>query len=318
MSDAQRFQIGSREYVYAIVAIYRNHKIVEILTMQDLRLILIIVGVTAIIALLFHSLWIGNKERSALFRDRSIQPKRPQENNQTLFDDEGVGEVRVVTSLTPDKVFPRQIDKKNKIKHVQSTDKVKPGLAKKVSPQTEAIPLAAQEANTNNDQPMKDQSCTDTDEKNLLSEAKLSEPESDKQRSEKLLVLHVVAHQGNVLSGDLLLPIIFQEVFHFGEMNIFHRHANPAGDGAVLFSLANMIKPGSFDLNSMPDFTTPGVSIFMMLPSACGKASQNFKLMLQSAQRIADAVGGVVQDDEHRMMTPQKLAEYNNCVRCSI
>lgn len=286
--------------------------------MQDLRLILIIVGVIAIIALLFHSLWFGNKERSALFRDRSIQPKRPQENNQTLFDDEGVGEVRVVTSVTPNKVFPHQRDKKNKITQVQSTDKAKPTLAKKVSPQTEAVPLAAQEANTNNDQPMKDKSCTDTDEKNLLSEAKLSEPESDKQRSEKLLVLHVVAHQGNVLSGDLLLPIIFQEGFHFGEMNIFHRHISPAGDGAVLFSLANMIKPGSFDLNSMPDFTTPGVSIFMMLPSAYGKASQNFKLMLQSAQRIADAVGGVVQDDEHRMMTPQKLAEYNNCVRCSI
>lgn len=286
--------------------------------MQDLRLILIIVGVIAIIALLFHSLWIGNKERSALFRDRSIQPKRPQENNETLFDEEGVGEVRVVTSVTPNKVFPHQRDKKNKITQVQSTDKTKSTLAKKVSRQTEAVPLTAQKANENNDQLIKDKSCTATDEKDLLNEAKSSEPESDKQSSEKLLVLHVVAHQGDVLSGERLLPSIFQEGFHFGEMNIFHRHVSPAGDGPVLFSLANMIKPGSFNLSTMPDFTTPGISIFMMLPSAYGKASQNFKLMLQSAQRIADDVGGVVQDDEHRMMTPQKLAEYNNYVRCSI
>ncbi|MBJ2066102.1 cell division protein ZipA [Serratia odorifera] len=320
--------------------------------MQDLRLILIVVGAIAIIALLLHGLWTSRKERSSLFRDRPAKRSKKERETTPIDDlDEGVGEVRVRSAHPQDEPSFGHLDA------AREDPVVAPTPAPAVEPAPRAVQPAAHQPPPLSQRPDYDDILLDNyaqdqeEEQPQQQPAPRREPRVDDlppveptfqhaepapqpqttpepqpeepvqpvaaepaRLKETVLVLHVAAHQGGVIGGEVLLQSVLQAGFQFGEMGIFHRHISPAGSGPVLFSLANMVKPGSFDPDTMSDFSTPGVSMFMMVPSY-GDANQNFKLMLQSAQRIADDVGGVVLDDERRMMTPQKLETYKARIR---
>ncbi|WP_407345203.1 cell division protein ZipA [Dickeya ananatis] len=283
--------------------------------MQDLRLILIVVGAIAIIALLLHGLWTSRKERSSLFRDRPVKRLKPKRDDAPLEElDDGVGEVRVTSSRRQQNTpsgnaagdrFETTFRQEPTV-YDPLLDEVEPPAPshQPAAPYAESQPRYQQPASqpqpTEPVQRIPEQSAEEPapdvnhhPHSERVSEAPVASQPMPQQ--EVVLVLHVAAHQGGVIGGEVLLQSVLQSGFQFGEMNIFHRHVNPAGSGPVLFSLANMVKPGSFNVDAMSEFTTPGVSIFMMVPSY-GDASQNFKLMLQSAQRIADDVGGVVLD----------------------
>ncbi|KEY60240.1 cell division protein ZipA [Serratia sp. DD3] len=312
--------------------------------MQDLRLILIVVGAIAIIALLLHGLWTSRKERSSIFRDRPIKRAKNERELSPLDDpDEGVGEVRIRSTRSQSEPTMGRFDTEHEepARSPQTVDSSSSDIY-------QSEPLAAQQDNgdilldnygQNDDahqqpfsashrEPQREDLSPVSQPTEPLHQSKpetkvaevspssqpAQEPVKSAKRAETVLVLHVSAHHGGLIGGELLLQSILQAGFQFGEMGIFHRHISPAGSGPVLFSLANMVKPGSFDPEAMSDFSTPGVSIFMMVPSY-GDASQNFKLMLQSAQRIADDVGGVVLDDERHLMTPQKLETYKARIR---
>ena len=78
--------------------------------------------------------------------------------------------------------------------------------------------------------------------------------------------------------------------------------------------MANMVKPGTFDLASMDSFVTPGVSFFLQLPNKYGNMA-SFDQMLTAANAIKHALDGELKDENRSVLTRQTLEHYKQRIR---
>ena len=131
---------------------------------------------------------------------------------------------------------------------------------------------------------------------------------------QEVLILNVRAPEDAPISGAALLPMLLTLGFKFGDQDIFHRHVNSNGKGPVLFSLANMFKPGNFDIDNLENFTTRGVSLFMLLPIE-GDPHQVFNMMHNAARKIADEFNAQVLDGRRSVLTKQGIQQYVEKIR---
>ncbi len=146
-----------------------------------------------------------------------------------------------------------------------------------------------------------------------LTDGSLDQSESHIHPSE-VIVLNVMARDGYHFAGDDLLQVLITSGLKFGEMNIFHHRQGNEIKGAVIFSVANILNPGTFDLNSMEEFSTLGVSLFLALPTAINNL-EALEQMLRVAQQIRGALDGELRDDNRNIMTAQTTEHYRQRVR---
>jgi len=134
-------------------------------------------------------------------------------------------------------------------------------------------------------------------------------PAREPAAPEEVLIINVVARSEEGFPGGAMLQSIMESGLRFGEMNIFHRHESMTGNGDVLFSMANALKPGIFNPDELEHSHVRAVSFFMGLPGP-RHPKQALDLMIASARKLAQELGGDLKDEHRSVLTAQTIEHY--------
>lgn len=116
---------------------------------------------------------------------------------------------------------------------------------------------------------------------------------------DRVIRLNVVARDGTSFLAADIVGALRAEGLRFAHHDVFHKFVsdgNPASDEAPLFSVSDMLRPGTFDLETLAERQLQGVSLFMALPNV-GDAVAVFAEMLATGRRLAATFGGLLVDE---------------------
>jgi cell division protein ZipA len=134
------------------------------------------------------------------------------------------------------------------------------------------------------------------------------------RKIERIVTLFVAARQGENIAGSDVVVAAEKAGMQFGDMGIFHRLASGKTEEGPVFSMANMVKPGSFDMTRLDSLETPGVTLFMTLPGPL-PALDAWEMLLPTAQRLAELLDASVLDEERNALGRQRIAHLRDELR---
>ena len=247
--------------------------------MESLRWILLVVGIVFVLAIYL----IGrNRRRNGALMD-DLDDDLPEFSARNLDDiDEGVGEVRVVSSVDNDDIYSEP-DHRLKDDVVVDDDSVNVSTG------------SGSDANG----PDLEDATKDT------STADRSSPETPSD----IIVLYILPKAGQELLGAQINSSAQAMGLSFGDMNIFHyRPAN-----RNVFSLANMLEPGSFDPDTIHDMRTTGLTVFMRISGA--DPLDDLTEMLQRSYQLAGLLDARLCNSKRQALTEQDAENYRARIR---
>ncbi|MFT5394070.1 MAG: cell division protein ZipA, partial [Gammaproteobacteria bacterium] len=141
----------------------------------------------------------------------------------------------------------------------------------------------------------------------LVDDPQLSAPR-DRLDEQLLIALTLLAPPNAPYRGEVLRGAFARNHLEHGSMGLFHRHVAPGDDGGLaVFSVANLVEPGSFSVSQMDAIVTPGICVFMQLPGPVD-GIQGFQMMLALADSLRDELGGELRDENRSTLTGQGTA----------
>ncbi len=244
--------------------------------MESLRWILLAAGI--IFVLVIYILGRNRRRRNDSIIDE-LEDDLPDFFAQNLDDlDEGVGEARIIS----DAGFAADDD-------VTSID---------VSADTDQNDVLF-------DVPVKDEPF----------ERETAKGETAKERAEQtakapsnIIVLYILPKADKELMGSQINSSAQAMGLTFGAMNIYHYKP----ENRTVFSIANMLEPGSFDADTIHDLKTSGLTIFMQISG--DDPLDDLTEMLQRSYQLAGLLDARLCNHKREPLTEQDAENYRSQV----
>lgn len=131
---------------------------------------------------------------------------------------------------------------------------------------------------------------------------------------DKIVTLYIAARAGEMLKGPDIVVAAEKAGLTYGHMNVFHRLVEGRPERGPVFSVANIKKPGSFDMADIQSLETPAIAFFLTLPAPVA-ALDAWETMLPTAQRMGELLDGVVLDESRNALGRQRIAHLRDELR---
>lgn len=142
----------------------------------------------------------------------------------------------------------------------------------------------------------------------------VAELEPEPMTVQEVLIVNVLCKDPKGFQGPELLQLLLACDLRFGKKNIFHRYEKANAKGPVQFSVANLVEPGTFDLDAIDNFSTPGVTFFLSLPGPEQPVTA-FNYMVETAQVLVRHLHAELRDDAQSVMTAQTIEHCRQRIR---
>ncbi|GAB2618097.1 cell division protein ZipA [Novilysobacter erysipheiresistens] len=131
---------------------------------------------------------------------------------------------------------------------------------------------------------------------------------------DKIVTIYLAARAGEKLHGPDIVVAAEKAGLVYGYMGVFHRLVEHHPERGPVFSVANILKPGNFDMADIQSLQTPAIAFFLTLPAPV-PALDAWETMLPTAERMAELLGGIVLDEQREILGRQRIGQIRDDLR---
>lgn len=118
------------------------------------------------------------------------------------------------------------------------------------------------------------------------------------------VLLYLLSDQS--MAGEQIHAALKSVRLHYGMQHLYHRTVEVDETPEPVFSVANMLKPGTLDPMSANELQTKGLVLFMSVPNPAG-GLKAFRDMLETAHHLSETLGARLVDERRTPLTDARV-----------